>query len=124
VAAVGFFSTDAINSPYQRPWNWGREDASDQARHEVADSLPSSIAVRASSTMLPLLAERQHVYALDARPSAADATRDVNRVVITAQDVSWTADQWKQFSGGMARAQFVLVYDRDGVKLYTRLSAA
>ena len=125
VGAIGFFCTDALNSPYQRPWKWGREDASDRARHEVADSLAEAIPVRASPTMLPLLAERPAVYPLGGAPDARAATSSgVNRVVVTAQDVQWSAEQWQQFRGGMALQQFVLVYDRDGVKVYTRLSSA
>jgi uncharacterized membrane protein len=124
VGAIGFFCTDAINSPYQRPWNWGRENVSDQARHEVADGLPQPLPVRASPTMLPLLAERPAVYALGGTPDARAATARVDRVVVTDQDVQWTDDQWQQFRGGMALQQFVLVYDRAGVKVYTRLSSA
>ncbi|MDT7732797.1 MAG: hypothetical protein QOK45_3092, partial [Mycobacterium sp.] len=54
VAALGFFCTDALNSPYARPWKWGREDASDQARHNVADAIPASTRVRSAATVLPL----------------------------------------------------------------------
>ena len=124
VGAIGFFCTDAVNSPYQRPWSWGREDVSDHARHEVADSLAESLPVRASPTMLPLLAERPAVYPLGVTPDARAATARVDRVVVTDQDVQWTADQWQQFRGGMALQQFVLIYDRAGVKVYTRLSSA
>jgi uncharacterized membrane protein len=124
VAAVGFFCTDALNSPYQRPWNWGREDVADVARHQVADALPPATRVRASATMLPLLAERPAVYALTTAPDAHAAVADkVNRVVVTDQDVQWGVDQWQQFSGGMSRELFVLTYDRDGVRVYTRLSS-
>jgi uncharacterized membrane protein len=124
VAAVGFFCTDALNSPYQRPWNWGREDAADKARHDVARGLAQPIAVRAAPTMLQLLAERPAVYPLGGEPDAKRATAGVDRVIITEQDVQWTDEQWQQFSGGMALQQFVLIYDREGVRVYTRLSSA
>jgi uncharacterized membrane protein len=124
VAALGFFSTDALNSPYNRPWKWGREDASDRARHDVASSFPKTAAVRASATMLPLLAERRRVYPLGVLANAAAATADVDRVVVTQQDVSWTPAEWQLFGAGMSRIQFVMVFDRDGVKVYTRLSSA
>jgi hypothetical protein len=74
--------------------------------------------------VLPLLAERSNVYALGAAPDAAVATIGVDRVVVTQQDVSWTTEQWRDFATGMAREQFVLTYDREGVKVYTRLSSA
>ena len=125
VAAIGFFCTDALNSPYDRPWKWGREDASDHARHDVANGISPSTAVRSSATVLPLLAERPNVYALGAAPDALAATRNgVDRVIVTQQDVSWSPEQWHDFASGMAREQFVLIYDREDVKVYTRLSSA
>jgi uncharacterized membrane protein len=125
VAAIGFFCTDALNSPYQRPWRWGRQDAADHARHDVAKAIPQSTAVRGSATVLPLLAERSNVYALDSAPNAGAATRDgVDQVVVTLQDVSWSTDEWRHFAWGMAREHFVLTYSTEGVKVYTRLSSA
>jgi len=125
VAALGFFCTDALNSPYERPWKWGREDASDRARHDVAKAIPASIRIRGSATMLPLLAERPSVYELGLEPDAAAATRDgVDRVVVTEQDEAWTDEQWLNFSSGMSLQQFVLTYDREGVRVYTRLASA
>lgn len=124
VAAIGFFCTDALNSPYQRPWKWGREDVADQSRHQVADALPQTTRVRASATMLPLLAERPSVYAMAVSPDAHAAVADkVDRVVVTDQDVQWDSDQWQEFRGGMSRELFVLTYDREGVRVYTRLSS-
>jgi hypothetical protein len=74
--------------------------------------------------VLPLLAERSTVYALGSAPDPVTATNGVDRVVVTQQDVSWSSDQWRAFATGMAREQFVLIYDREGVKVYTRLSSA
>ena len=125
VAAIGFFCTDALNSPYERPWKWGREDASDRARHDVTLAIATTTRVRGSATVLPLLAERPNVYELGGAPDARAATRDgVDRVVVTDQDVTWTPEQWLDFSSGMSLEQFVLTYDREGVRVYTRLSSA
>jgi uncharacterized membrane protein len=125
VGAIGFFCTEALNSPYQRPWKWGREDAADHARHDVADGIAPEISVRSSGTILPLLAERRNVYPLGLTPDATVATGDgVDRVVVTAQDVTWTSEEWRTFASGMALEQFVLTYDVEGVKVYTRLSSA
>jgi hypothetical protein len=75
--------------------------------------------------VLPLLAERSNVYALDSAPNAGAATRDgVDQVVVTLQDVSWSTDEWRHFAWGMAREHFVLTYSTEGVKVYTRLSSA
>lgn len=123
VGAVSFFCTNALNSPYERPWKWGREDASDRARHDVADAIEDTLAVRASGTMLPLLAERRQVYALGSSPDAASAATGVNRVIVTDQDVQWTDSDWQGFSEGMAREQFLLVYGRQGVRVYARLAS-
>jgi hypothetical protein len=70
------------------------------------------------------LAERSNVYALGAAPDAVAATGNgVDRVVVTFQDVSWSTDEWRDFASGMARQQFVLTYENEGVKVYTRLSS-
>jgi hypothetical protein len=74
--------------------------------------------------MLPLLAERPSIYALTATPDARAAAGDnVDRIVVTDQDVQWDTDQWQEFRGGMSRELFVLTYERDGVRVYTRLSS-
>lgn len=123
-AALGFFCTDAINSPYQRPWGWGRQDAADEARHIVADAIPAETRVRSSATVLPLLAEREHVFALqpDSGTDAAVSSQ-VDKIVITTQDVGWSPEQWSDFAGGLALRNFLLTYDTEGVRVYTRLSS-
>ena len=85
--------------------------------------MPETTAVRGSATMLPLLAERPRVYPLSALADATAATAGVDRVVVTEQDVTWTPQEWQLFAAGMSRNQFVLIYDRDGVRVYTRLSS-
>jgi uncharacterized membrane protein len=122
VAAIGFFCIDASNSPYQRPWNWGREDATDQARHEAAELVGTTSAVRTSDQILPLVAERARVYALSDQPSSAAASSDVNRVIIDEAEVNWTPAEWRDFGSGMATRQFVMVSDVDGVRVYRRVS--
>jgi uncharacterized membrane protein len=124
VAAIGFFCTDAINSPYDRPWDWGREDAADAARHQVADAISPEVRVRGSATVLPLLAERRAVFAFTSEAGAAGAVRDgVDEIVVTTQDVTWTPEQWDDFAAGLALRKFLLTYDRGGVRVYTRLAA-
>jgi hypothetical protein len=122
VAAIGFFCIDAVNSPYERPWNWGREDAADQARHEAVELIGDTASVRASPNVLPLVAERRAVYAMGNLPDAATASQQVSRVILDEAEVQWTETDWHQFGAGMAIRQFVLVSDADGVRVYVRLS--
>jgi uncharacterized membrane protein len=123
VAAIGFFCTDAMNSPYQRPWNWGREDAADAAAHQAAALVPIDTAVRGSPSVLPLIAERPHVFELGATPDAAAATRGVDRVIVDTNKVDWTDAESQQFSLGMANQQFVLVFDDSGLEIYARFGS-
>ena len=37
---------------------------------------------------------------------------------------TWSDDQWLDFSSGMSLQQFVLTYDHQGVRVYTRLASA
>ncbi|HEX2383412.1 MAG TPA: DUF2079 domain-containing protein [Acidimicrobiales bacterium] len=123
VAAIGFFCIDAVNSPYERPWKWGRQDASDQARHDAVELIGATASVRASPEILPLVAERRDVYSLSDRPDPAVATRDVSKVILDEAEVEqWSEAEWHRFGAGMAVRKFVLVSDHDGVRVYIRLS--
>jgi len=122
VGVLGFFCIDATSSPYQRPWQWGRQDAVDAARHQAADAIGDTISVRASAPLLPLLAERSKVYELGTEPDAAAATRGVRRVILDGNVVDWSPEDWQRFGNGMANQQFVLVSQRQGIRVYQRLS--
>jgi uncharacterized membrane protein len=122
VAAIGFFCIDAANSPYQRPWKWGRVDAIDEARHDAAELVGETTAVRASDKVLTLVAERTSVYTFDTVPDAEAAARDVNRVIIDETELDWTDAQWRTFGAGMASEQFVMISEAEGVRVYTRVS--
>ena len=123
VAAIGFFCIDATNSPYQRPWNWGREDAVDLARHDAAELVGDTTPVRAPNLVLPLVAERRQVYELGDQPDATAATSHVTRVIVDEVEVDWTTDDWRAFGASMANDQFVLVSDVEGVRVYRRLNS-
>lgn len=124
VAAIGFFCTDAVNSPYQRPWKWGREDAADAARHEAVEGIGSTSAVRASGRLLPLMAERRAVFDLGPTPDAATASRGVTRVIVDDQDVHWTPAQEAAFASGLASRDFVVTFDDQGVRVYTSITGS
>ena len=84
-AALAFSILYSPSSPYDRPWDWGGQDAADGARLDAERSIPKDASVRASTSMLVPLAEREHLYALDvgsgdvpvADPSAAADGVDV-----------------------------------------------
>jgi uncharacterized membrane protein len=121
VAALGFFATDAVDSPYQRPWQWGREEASDHARHDAARLVGETTSVRASPSVLSLVAERHRVYVLSDLPDPAAATAgDVDRVVIDSSTLAWTPLQWLDFSVGMVGRGYRVIYRDAGVVLYAR----
>jgi len=121
VAALGFFATEAIDSPYQRPWRWGSEDAADHARHEAARMVGRTTSVRASPSVLTLVAERRAAYLLDNTPDAEQATAgDVERVVVVSSDSQWTPPEWFDFSAGMVTRGYRVIFSAEGVVLYAR----
>jgi hypothetical protein len=62
------------------------------------------------------------VYAFTPEAGAEGAVRDrVDQIVVTAQDLPWTTEQWDDFAAGLALRKFVLTYDREGVRVYTSL---
>lgn len=81
-----FFVRDSVTSPYERPWEWGVRDTTDEARMQVVGRLVDiDDPVRASWTMLPPLAERLALYELDLS-AEQDLTATVERVT---KDVDW-----------------------------------
>jgi len=65
LTAIVFFVRDSSTTPYTEPWTWGGRDDTDLARVAAAESVPPGEPVRASASVLPLLAEQLGVYALD-----------------------------------------------------------
>lgn len=65
LTALVFFVRDSSTTPYTEPWSWGGRDGTDLARVSAAESIPVGEPVRASTSVLPLLAEQLGVYELD-----------------------------------------------------------
>ncbi|MDC0349733.1 DUF2079 domain-containing protein [Acidimicrobiales bacterium] len=65
LTAIVFFVRDSSTTPYTEPWQWGGRDETDLARVDAIELIPIDEPVRASVSMLPLLAERLGVYELD-----------------------------------------------------------
>lgn len=121
IAVLGFFATDAIDSPYQRPWSWGQQTAAQGARRDAAKLVGAGRSVRASTSVLPLVAERRSAYELPRDADAAAATAaDVDRVVVDAAEVGWSAPQWFDFSSEMLSRGYRIVFQEAGIGVYAR----
>jgi len=127
VAGSMFFVRDAASSPYRQPWEWGGQDAADGVRLAAAETIPDDAAVRASASVLLLLAERPVVEHLDPGmpPDPGLVGAGVDFVVVDgAQVPSWTHGQRVAFRGRMERAGFEVVLEGQDITLYARRGVA
>ncbi|MEL7209958.1 MAG: hypothetical protein AAGK32_17280, partial [Actinomycetota bacterium] len=127
-ASMLFFVADSDISPYERPWSWGERTPVDRAVVEAVDLIGDDVPVRASPAALTRLSDRDWVFALDPdrEPVAAQAgfpafTRAV--IVVEDQIPPRTAGSRDDFDQGMAAQGFELLYDENGVALYSRQDA-
>ncbi len=124
LAAMVFFVRDSATSPYREPWNLGRQDAIDGARLDAVDTIAPDDAVRASPELLPLLAERHHLYELDTAhpPHVRRATADhVDVVLLDEQaELGWDDDDRRLFHEGMLALGFTRTFNVEGVAVYRR----
>jgi uncharacterized membrane protein len=123
LAGTVFFIRDAASSPYREPWDWGGQDVADGARIEAEEQIPSDAAVRASPSMLQVLAERERLYVLDTTEplDASAATEGVDVVAMDDRAVaSWTAADRQQFFEGMAGEGFRVTVNEQGIVVFTR----
>lgn len=127
LAGSVFFIRDAASSPYREPWEWGGQDVADGARIDANDRIPQDAQVRASPSMLQLLAERQRLWVLDTtgRVDAAGAAAGVDYVVFDETDAStWTAVQRQVFREGLRTSGFRVVFDAEGIIVFERTAGA
>jgi uncharacterized membrane protein len=123
LAGTLIFIRDAASSPYRAPWGWGGRDAADASRLAAAEQIGPDRAVRVSSSMLTIVAERRVVYELQpgARPDAVAAADGVDAVVLDDRTIdSWTSVERRVFTDGLAELGFVQVSGNDGIELYLR----
>jgi hypothetical protein len=120
---VVFFIQDSPASPYQEPWAWGVRDDSDRARLDAADLVPDGDSVRASPSLLPLLAEREAVYELDTtgNPHVRQASDGVDAILLDAESAqNWDDEDRRRFQEGLAELGFGQVFAEAGITLYER----
>lgn len=124
-ASVLFFVNSSSISPYERPWEWGRLDETDEAMQAAIDILGDDVAVRASPSALARLADRPWLFPLDTdrEPSATQAGfPDFTLALLVVEDEipERSAEDRADFDQRMIAQGFDLVFDRDGVSLYSR----
>jgi len=126
LAGSVFFVRDAASSPYREPWDWGGQDVVDGARINARDSIPREAAVRASPSMLQLLAERESLYVLDSRDVDPVAAADgVDVVVIDERSIGeWSAEDRMDFFEGMARQRFTVTTNEQGILVFEQVDRA
>lgn len=123
-ASAVFFVRDSPASPYEEPWAWGVRDITDQARLDAADAVPEGDSVRASPTLLPLLAQRAAVYELDTtgNPHVRRASENVDAIVLDAEAApDWDDEDRRRFQEGLAELGFDEVFARSGITVYQRV---
>ena len=113
--AAVFFVRDAVTSPYEEPWSWGRQDGIDQARFDAADLIPEDAVVRAAPKVLPLITERVGLFELDTPAERAEEVPDVAREA--AEGVNWIVFDRTEVDGlwdDLQQAQFCTRLAGDG----------
>lgn len=124
-ASILLFVSTSVTSPYERPWNWGERDQTDQAIARAVALLDPETPVRASPSALTALSERPWLYPLpvDSAPTAVKMnfpafTRAV--LLVEREIPERTPRERLEFNQTMALQGFVLQFDDDGVALYVR----
>lgn len=133
LTAIVFFVRDSSTTPYTEPWSWGARDQVDLARVASVEAIPVGEPVRASVSLLPLMAEQLGVYELDFSigefdgedPEVAvplgerlddvimEITRDVDWLILD-REVEAIEDQIETFKVRLARQGWELL-DNPGV---------
>jgi uncharacterized membrane protein len=127
VASLAFFVLYAPSSPYERPWDWGGQNAVDGARLDAAEAVADDARVRAAPSMLVLLAERATLYRADlgsgpdqaADPDALAA--DVDVIVLDRRDVTTAgAARERDLEVELTRRGFTVTSDEEDIVVLTR----
>ncbi len=123
LAGTVFFVRDAASSPYREPWDWGGQDEVDAVRLRARELIPPEASVRASRSMLQVLAERPVLYQLEQgdRPDPVRAAQDVDVVVLDEREVPvWDAVDRRVFRLGMQTGGFAVVLDDHDIVVFER----
>lgn len=130
LATLIFFVRDAASSPFQAPWEWTR-DAVDADRLAAVEQIPDEAAVRASSQLLPLLAERNVLFELETGGTSArvDAQHAAEGVGWIALDLGaapgWGSDalEVERFDTTLRQQGWERVFASEAVRVYRYVGA-
>lgn len=98
-------------------------DEADEARLAAVELVPDDEAVRASPSLLPLLAERPSLFELDTtgNPHVRRAADGVDVIVLDADSApQWDEDDRRRFQEGLVELGFAEVFAEAGVTVYER----
>lgn len=124
-AVLSFISASPL-SIYDKPWEWGDADQTEQVILEAAALLPEDVALRASPSSLGALAERRWLYSLDTdrEPSVQFDAFDVRAILVVDRDIpERTPERRDEFANRMeSLGGFELVLDdaESGVSLFVK----
>lgn len=143
VASLFFVLTSPL-SPYERPWDWGRRDATDQTRVAVIEHVSPEARVRTVPAFMGHLAKRETLLpwprAERTQSTSSSAKRsdtwsrqtlsDLAGELVAGVDVIVTdtsvlprnadAELWGAFREELAKRGFEMTYRRDGIRIYER----
>ena len=136
LASLTFFVLLSPSSPYAHPWEWGGRDAADRARLAAIEDIDDDERVRASSTMIAELAEREVIDGIDPDVvlSGEDLADGVDVVVVGPEvttsgvrdglvfqlDGSDVAVPMAEWHAELQDEGFERVSETDGVYVYRR----
>ena len=127
-ASFAFYALLAPSSFYDRPWDWGSRDAVDGARLAARDSISPDASVRASPSMLIVLAQRRVLYSLhgheadDPTSGATAAAEGVDVVILDRHEVRSTAADEQAFELDLVDQGFTVKSDDLGIVVFSRSS--
>jgi len=127
-ASLSFFALLAPSSPYERPWGWGSQDATDGARLDARQSIGKDATVRASPSMLMVLAQRQVLFPLhgheadDPESGARAAAEGVDVVIVDRHEVRSSATDEALFEQDLEAQGFSVTSDVLGIVVFQRRS--
>jgi len=123
LTATVFFIRDSASSPFEKPWEWGRRDATDIARITSVFWLGPDASVAAPANLYPEIAERRNAFVLKTdvpfEPSREEL-KHLDAVIFDENIVTWTNAELMKFEGKMGELGFDRRYESSGIQTWVR----